>query len=114
MPIFHLSTRENFATKLTREAPTFVFSHVQFIVVPVVVSFPANAAEVGILSSVMLGNVFQNQISSQRFYCTLYILKLPCTDRSSRSSGEFFQQTEISVVSLAVEKTIIPVIHNLY
>ena len=71
MPIFHLSTRENFATKLTREAPTFVFSHVQLIVVPVVVSFPANAAEVGILSSVMLGMSFQNQISSQRFYCTL-------------------------------------------
>ena len=67
MPIFHLSTRENFATKLTREAPTFVFSHVQFIVVPVVVSFPANAAEVGTLSSVMLGMSFKTRFRRKGF-----------------------------------------------
>ena len=61
MILLPLSTPENLAAELVGPISlrAFVASHVQLVVVAVVVALPTNAAEMGILSSVMLGVLFK-------------------------------------------------------
>ena len=59
MILLPLSTPENLAAELAGKSTAFVASHVQLVVVAVVVALPTNAAEMGILSSVMLGVLFK-------------------------------------------------------
>ena len=85
----------------------------QLIVVPVVASFPANVAEMGILSSVMLGMHFKTSFCRKGFIALFTYKTFNSMHRSFfLTIGRIFQQTKISVVSLAVEKTITSFIHK--
>ena len=59
MILLPLSTPENLAAELAGKSTAFMASHVQLVVVAVVVALPTNAAEMGILSSLMLGVLFK-------------------------------------------------------
>ena len=59
MILLPLSTPENLAAELAGKSTALVASHVQLVVVAVVVALPTNAAEMGILPSVMLGVLFK-------------------------------------------------------
>ena len=54
-----LLTREDSTTELAWKTSAFVFSHVQLVVVFIVISFPTNTAEIRVLSGVVLGVPFK-------------------------------------------------------